>query len=148
MTGRFIAGGNKRGDFFVYKTLSDDGGLTWSAPTVIATHAQAHLCEPGIIRSPDGRQIAVLLRENSRTLNSFVIFSNDEGQSWTQPVQLPGALTGDRHTGKYAPDGRLFISVSRPNARESHAWRLGWLGWHLWRYCKWARGTISRSLER
>jgi hypothetical protein len=70
----------------------------------------ASLCEPGALRSPDGRQIAVLLRENSRKYNSFVIFSNDEGLTWSEPKELPAALTGDRHTAKYAPDGRLFIS--------------------------------------
>ena len=96
--------------FIVYKTLSSDGGLTWSQPEAVATHPTAHLCEPGAVRSPDGKQIAVLLRENSRKLNSFVIFSNDEGKTWTEPVEVPGSLTGDRHTAAYAPDGRLAIA--------------------------------------
>jgi len=74
--------------FHVYKTTSKDGGLTWSQPEVIAHHPKVHLCEPGLIRSPDGKQIAVLLRENSRTRNSFVIFSNDEGQTWTEPREI------------------------------------------------------------
>lgn len=125
--GRFIAGSNQRGPFFVYKTISLDGGLSWSSPEKIATHPTAHLCEPGLIRSPDGRQLAVLLRENSRRLNSFVIFSNDEGETWTQPIELPGALTGDRHTGKYAPDGRLFISF-RDKTHESPT-SGDWVGW-------------------
>ena len=117
--GRFLRGGphnlygspaGKASRFFVYKTLSTDGGLTWSDPKIIAAHPTAHLCEPGTIRSPDGKQLAVLLRENSRRLNSFVIFSDDEGRTWSKPRELPAALTGDRHTGRYAPDGRLFIS--------------------------------------
>ena len=108
--GRFLKKGGKPSRFFVYKTISQDGGLTWSAPQSIATHPVAHLCEPGVIRSPDGRQLAVLLRENSRRLNSFLILSDDEGKTWSQPIELPAALTGDRHTGVYAPDGRLFIS--------------------------------------
>ena len=77
---------------------------------LVAPHATAHLCEPGIIRSPDGKQLCVLLRENSRRKNSFVIFSKDEGRTWAKPRELPAALTGDRHTGKYTADGRLFIS--------------------------------------
>ena len=96
--------------FWVYTTLSKDGGLTWSAPTPIAMLPDANLCEPGVLRSPDGKQIAVLLRENSRKYNSHVIFSNDEGLTWTDPKELPAALTGDRHVAKYTPDGRLFIS--------------------------------------
>ncbi len=96
--------------FWVYTTLSKDGGLTWSTPAPIAMLPDANLCEPGVLRSPDGRQIAVLLRENSRKYNSCVIFSNDEGLTWTDPKELPAALTGDRHVAKYTPDGRLFIS--------------------------------------
>ncbi len=96
--------------FFVYTCLSKDGGLTWSVPAPIAMMPQAKLCEPGVLRSPDGKQIAVLLRENSRTYNSFVIFSNDEGLTWTEPKELPAALTGDRHVARYAPDGRLLIT--------------------------------------
>jgi len=125
--GRFFRGENKRGPFHVYKTLSVDGGLTWSNPVAIATHAKAHLCEPGLIRSPDGRQLCVLLRENSRTLNSFVIFSNDEGETWSKPRQVPGSLTGDRHTGKYAPDGRLLISF-RDKTHESPT-QGDWVAW-------------------
>ncbi len=61
--GRFLNGQGERGAFHVYKTLSEDGGLNWGQPTVIASHPEAHLCEPGLVRSPDGNQIAVLLRE-------------------------------------------------------------------------------------
>lgn len=125
--GRFLRGTNQKGPFEVYKSISADGGLTWSEPAVIARHASAHLCEPGAVRSPDGRQIAVLLRENSRKMNSFVIFSNDEGSTWTEPRELPGALTGDRHVARYAPDGRLFITF-RDTTLDSRT-RGDWVGW-------------------
>ena len=124
---RLLKKEGKSGKFFVYQTLSKDGGLTWSAPQVIASHPQAHLCEPGIIRSPDGRQLAVLLRENSRRLNSFLILSNDEGKTWSQPVELPASLTGDRHTGVYTSDGRLFISF-RDTTHVSPT-KGDWVGW-------------------
>ena len=126
--GRFLTKDGKRtGVFIVYKTLSADGGLTWSKPEVVTTHPAAHLCEPGVVRSPDGKQLAVLLRENSRVYNSFVIFSNDEGATWTKPRELPAALTGDRHQGLYAPDGRLFISF-RDTTHESPT-KGDWVGW-------------------
>ncbi|HEY5311160.1 MAG TPA: sialidase family protein [Pirellulales bacterium] len=128
--GRFLRSGGKSAKppvFTVYKTLSRDGGRTWGQPEAIATHPTAHLCEPGLIRSPDGRQICVLLRENSRRLNSFVIFSDDEGRTWTKPRELPGALTGDRHVGRYAPDGRLFISF-RDTTLDSST-RGDWVAW-------------------
>lgn len=113
--------------FWVLTTLSKDGGLTWSVPAPIAMLPDASLCEPGALRSPDGQQIAVLLRENSRKYNSFVIFSNDEGLSWTEPRELPAALTGDRHTAKFGPDGRLFISF-RDTTHVSPT-KGDWVGW-------------------
>lgn len=130
--GRFFSAGGRRDNpsrFYVYKTVSEDGGLTWGEPEVIATHETAHLCEPGIFRSPDGKRLAVLLRENSRRHNGFVIFSDDEGETWTAPRHLPAALTGDRHTGVYAPDGRLFISFrDRTLDSPTHGDWVGWVG--------------------
>ncbi len=116
--GRFFANSGKRSSFKVYKTLSADGGLTWSTPEVVTEHPTAQLCEPGVIRSPDGKQLACLLRENSRRHNSFVVFSNDEGETWTSPMELPATLTGDRHTLRYAPDGRI-VAVFRDMAHGS-----------------------------
>ena len=107
--GRFLRKDPSERVFNVYKTLSKDGGMTWGEPEVVTQHPSAHLCEPGVIRSPDGNQLALLLRENSRQYNSMVVFSDDEGQTWTEPVELPASLTGDRHAGRYAPDGRLVV---------------------------------------
>lgn len=113
--------------FTLLQTRSTDGGLTWSAPEAIWKGTEVHLCEPGCFRSPDGKQLAVPLRENSRRKNSHVIFSNDEGKTWSEPRELPGALTGDRHCGKYAPDGRLFISF-RDTTHESPT-KGDWVAW-------------------
>lgn len=101
--------------FTLYKSLSYDGGLTWSKPIEISKSREMHLCEPGAVRSPDGNEIAVLLRENSRRFNSQIIFSKDEGTTWSKPKDLPNALNGDRHTIRYAKDGRLLI-VFRDNS--------------------------------
>jgi hypothetical protein len=114
----------------LYKTLSRDGGLTWSHPESIYCSSEVHLCEPGLVRSPNGKQMAVLLRENSRRKNSHIIFSDDEGQTWTQPRELPNALTGDRHVGAYAPDGRLFVTFrDRASAGKVSPTEGDWVGW-------------------
>jgi endonuclease/exonuclease/phosphatase family metal-dependent hydrolase len=113
--------------FCVYKSLSTDGGLHWSEPAVVTKSDSVHLCEPGALRSPGGGEIALLLRENSRTRNSFVVISRDEGVTWSEPRELPGALTGDRHVARYAPDGRLFVTF-RDMAHESPT-RGDWVGW-------------------
>ena len=131
--GRFFTAKPKQQDpvqFKLFQTFSHDGGLSWSFPEVVYESSDIHLCEPGIVRSPDGKQLAVLLRENRRVKNSHIIFSNDEATSWSEPRQLPAELTGDRHTAKYLPDGRLFISF-RDNSPKS--WQSptqgDWVGW-------------------
>ncbi|MCH2180220.1 MAG: glycoside hydrolase [Mariniblastus sp.] len=131
--GRFFGAENQRKEpveFTVYKTLSTDGGLTWSTPTAVDRSTRKHLCEPGIIRSPNGKQLAVLLRENSRRENSQIIFSDDEGQTWTEPKDLPNWLNGDRHTAQYTPDGRLFISYRcRWPTGKKAPYEGDWVGW-------------------
>lgn len=115
--------------FTLYKTFSYDGGLTWSYPEVILSRRDINLCEPGAIRSPDGKQIAVLLREESRRANSHIIFSDDEGFTWSGPRPLPNELTGDRHVLKYAPDGRI-LAVFRDRAVSKQSTTQGdWIGW-------------------
>lgn len=113
--------------FTLYQTLSTDGGLTWESPEAILARSDLHLCEPGAVFSPDGSELALLLRENSRTRNSHIIFSSDAGETWSSSVELPASLTGDRHTAKYSPDGRLVISF-RDMAHESPT-RGDWVAW-------------------
>ena len=127
--GRFLDPKNQteQTQFNVYKITSEDGGLTWCQPTIATHHPIAHLCEPGLVRSPNGNQLAMLLRENSRQFNSFVAFSIDEGENWSEPIELPAALTGDRHTCRYTKDGRLVI-VFRDTTRDSPT-RGDWVAW-------------------
>jgi len=131
--GRFFTSENQREDppvMTLLKTFSRDGGLTWSRPEAIYASSEIHVCEPGVIRSPDGKQLAALLRENRRRENSQIIFSEDEGRTWSGPRAMPNALNGDRHTGKYGPDGRLFISFRglSPKGREA-ATQGDWVAW-------------------
>jgi BNR repeat-like domain len=130
--GRFFAAAStavKPPVFTLYTTSSEDGGLAWSAPKPVFAASDIDLCEPGIVRSPDGRTLAALLRENSRTRNSFVTFSRDEGRTWSVPRELPGALTGDRHTAKYAPDGRLLVSFrDMTHDSPTHGDWVAWVG--------------------
>ena len=128
--GRFIraySAPDKPPVFRLYQVESADGGLSWSQPREIHAASRIHLCEPGVVRSPDGREIALLLRENSRNRNSHVIFSRDEGKSWSPPRELPTALTGDRHTARYTPDGRLFIAFRDTLKTSSTAG--DWVAW-------------------
>lgn len=117
----------KPATFRLLQVESVDGGLHWSQPRELFASADVHLCEPGAVRSPDGRTLALLLRENRRLKESHVVFSRDEGATWTEPRELPRTLTGDRHTAKYAPDGRLVISF-RDTAKGSPT-SGDWVAW-------------------
>ncbi|MCL5098018.1 MAG: glycoside hydrolase [Candidatus Omnitrophica bacterium] len=99
----------------IWQSISPDGGLTWEPQTkivdVVGTEFEG-ACpdEPGVIRSPDGKQICALLRENAGQFNSLMVLSDDEGKTWSKPVELPAALTGHRHMPRYAQDGRLVVT--------------------------------------
>jgi len=115
----------------IWQSTSHDGGLTWGESKAVVDKEGAS--EPGAIRSPDGKQLLLLIREQNRKLNSLFVVSWDEGKTWSEPEQLPLALSGDRHLARYAPDGRLVIlfrpyppdrSASLPVFKENYftAW--------------------------
>jgi len=111
----------------LYSIFTEDGGLTWSQPNMICFHSSAKLCEPGAVRSPDGKEIAVFLRDNSRKYNSFVITSRDEGRTWSEPSQVCDGLTGDRHAAVYLPDGRLFVTFR--DMKADSVLKGSWVAW-------------------
>ena len=104
----------------IWQSASYDGGLTWGESKPVVDRAGAS--EPGAVRSPDGRQLLLLIRENSRTMNSLFSVSDDEGETWAEPQELPLALTGDRHNARYAPDGRLVIAFRPRRPRTGRTW--------------------------
>ncbi|OQB34801.1 MAG: hypothetical protein BWY09_02565 [Candidatus Hydrogenedentes bacterium ADurb.Bin179] len=85
---------------------------------VVATVPDKMPCEPFVFRSPDGNELCCLMRENTHKGRSLMMFSRDEARSWSTPVDTPWGLSGDRHMGVYAPDGRLVIAF-RDRAPDS-----------------------------
>lgn len=102
----------------LWKTISRDGGLTWEESVMVGKKDGRSPCEPCAFRSSDGNRIVCVARENNRVGNSLMMFSDDEGTTWTPLTETPWGLTGDRHMIKYAPDGRL-IAVFRDMAPNS-----------------------------
>ena len=130
--GRTAAFGQRRvsgRDQGVIMSLTDDGGLTWSEPRVIARHEGKNLCEPFVLRSPDGHEWCCLMRENRHMGTSMMCFSRDEGETWTSPRDTAWGLTGDRHEGVQAPDGRWVIAF-RDRALNSSTYGqfVAWVG--------------------
>jgi putative CocE/NonD family hydrolase len=100
------------GTLQVLQSVSRDGGFTWSDPVMACdgtTLDGKDPCEPYVFRSPDGDELCCLMRENRRSGTSLVMFSRDEGKTWSKAVDAPWGLTGDRHHGIRLPDGRMVI---------------------------------------
>ena len=129
--GRLMGGWNVRHETHI--SFSEDGGLTWSPQRLLCRetgdYPGAWPCEPAFIRSPDGSQIACVMRENSRKYCGMATFTNDEGTTWTPMQELPRELTGDRHQPCYAHDGRLVIPFrDMAPGSPTHSHFVAWVG--------------------
>lgn len=122
-------GGRDKSPLKVSQSVSKDGGLTWSDPVLVAEADGKDLCEPYVFRSPKSDEFCCLMREDKRTGCSMMMFSRDEGRTWSRPEETPWGLTGDRHHGVTLPDGRLVV-VFRDMAPKSptHGHFVGWIG--------------------
>lgn len=112
------------------QSISSDGGITWSHWRIILDLGDPYVpCEPEVIRSPDGKQLLMIIRENNRAFNSWIMLSNNEGKTWSEPFQATASVTMDRHQAKYAPDGRLVIvgrDVAEQSSTKNHF--VAWVG--------------------
>jgi hypothetical protein len=130
--GRYAAFGQMRvqgQDQGCVMSTSADGGLTWAQPRVIAQQVGKNLCEPFVLRSDDGNEICMLMRENHHTARSMMCFSRDEGETWTKPEDTCWGLTGDRHEGVQAPDGRWVIAFrDRALGSSTYGQFVAWVG--------------------
>lgn len=104
------ADGKDRPPLSVWQSVSRDGGFTWADPVQVCAVKGKNPCEPYVFRSPSGDELCCLIRENTHKGNSLMMFSKDEGKTWSTAVDTPWALTGDRHQGVQLPDGRLVIA--------------------------------------
>ncbi len=124
------AGIGEGGTLQVLTSVTQDGGWTWSEPLIACdgtTLDGKHPCEPFVFRSPDGGELCCIMRENRRSGTSLVMFSRDEGRTWSRARDTPWGLTGDRHHGITLPDGRLVI-VFR-NASPMSRDKAGFIAW-------------------
>ena len=113
----------------IWMSITKDGGFSWSAPRIVAHAPEKNLCEPCVLRSPDGNELCLLMRENRHQGRSMMCFSNDEGQNWTVPQDTPWGLTGDRHEAISLPDGRLLIAFrDRAIGSSTSGQYMAWVG--------------------
>lgn len=60
----------------------------------------------------------MIMRKNNREYNSWIMISNNESKTWSEPCQASASVTMDRHQAHYAPDVCLVI-VGRDVATNS-----------------------------
>lgn len=107
---------------------STDGGFTWTPWRLLLDLPGLKPCEPTVVRSPDGKQLLMLIRENVKRVALFMT-SDDEGRTWSASQPLPPGLWGDRHMAAYAPDGRLVVAMRDTGAGSpSNSHFIAWVG--------------------
>ncbi|MFA9414438.1 glycoside hydrolase domain-containing protein, partial [Streptococcus sp. E29BA] len=130
-------------NYKTYLTFDEQGNEQWSAPEkLIPEHrdieAATQLAEVGVFRSPDGKRLVALGRSQSHQHKSTMFYSDDEGQTWTRPEFMQGALQGERHKIAYDPiSGRLLVTFreitldyNKNGKIEPGDWRAGeWVAW-------------------
>lgn len=138
-------------DFYVYKTFltfNEDAQMEWSEPVRLlgqnGEYRQEEVnngfCEAEVLRSPDGNELAILFRVNAKLSYSYVSFSTDEGETWSEPQTVSAELTGERHKAAYDPvTGKLVITMRNINygdRKPSSGWSdsrpdasRGWVVW-------------------
>ena len=90
----------------VFAVRSDDGGLSWSRPTLVASGAGHEFEEPAIIRCRSGKLIALLRDNTTRYLHQ--VDSHDDGASWSSPRKT--AIAGYPAHLLALHDGRLLMT--------------------------------------
>ena len=101
---------------------SDDGGATWSGPSVIARDERLWLCEGSVVELPGG-ELVCLLRENSFLgLDAFKSVSRDGGATWgpVTAFPLPGC---HRPVAGLLDTGEVLITHRFLQGGQ------GWVGW-------------------
>ena len=89
--------------------VSTDHGQTWSERATMAHDGYHRFCEGAIVILDGGKELACILRENhSAGLPDFVVFSQDNGYTWTKPQSLPFSF--HRPYAKQLADGRVLVT--------------------------------------
>lgn len=108
-------------NYRTYLTFDASGKEQWSEPEPYLSEYRDiektyQMCEIGMFRSPDGKRIVGIARSQSHNHPATLIYSDDEGKTWSKPMDLPGSLAGERHKAVYDPvSGRLLITFREIN---------------------------------
>ena len=139
--GRYMLGwyaplsGGGSGPTGLYVSFTEDAGLTWSDPhrtdrfnpytaSIVANESFS-------LMSPDQKRMVRIARVGQGPPNTVIYASDDFGENWWPFVEGNAAITGDRHIGRYLPDGRLILTFrdnNRATATSTHGDFVAWVG--------------------
>ena len=113
---------------------SDDSGKTWSPPVVAAEHGNYSAQSPGLVYDAEKNRLLFLYvtynwdytlvgkgrgekytapiyqkmhEEGKSFLNAYMVYSDDEGQTWSKPKDITSMTGGTAHFG--ASEGRQLM---------------------------------------
>ncbi|HFI0469846.1 TPA: glycoside hydrolase domain-containing protein [Streptococcus suis] len=132
--------------FTNYKTIlsfDEQGQQVWSSPEPLLApyrdiERTAQMCEIGMFRVPNSNRIIGLVRSQSHQHSSLLIYSDDEGQTWSRPEALQGALQGERHKILVDPISNklvvtfreIILDYNQNGTIENGDWMAGdWMAW-------------------
>lgn len=130
-------------NYKTYLTFNEQGEEVWSKPVPLmpqwrAIEEEYQLCEVGIFRSPSGKELVGICRRQAHNGGSMLIVSEDEGETWTAPTELPASLAGERHkiiydntTEKlYITFREIILDEDKDGFFSDDDWKAG--DWLLW----------------
>jgi hypothetical protein len=112
-----------------WSVASEDLGRTWSAPRRIAAE---YYCSSPARELPDGRLILGLYRQDETGSRGAVTLSDDEGETWAAPVDIPnGGYRLDAETDIIPlRDGTLYAIQREPET--TMCWSVSKDGGRTW----------------
>ena len=126
-------------NYYTYLTFDEGGNAVWSEPQILVPdqreyYADLMMCEVEIVDM--GEEWILLGRANARKSNALACVSYDQGKTWTEMVELPACLTGDRHKAEYdETTGKWLISFRQVLPGQENIFALdgimgvGWVAW-------------------
>jgi hypothetical protein len=88
---------------------SEDQGVTWEGPFVVADREGLNLCEAGIVELPGGEIVAYMRENSGRGWPAYKSISRDGGRTWEGPFET---LMGGAHrpTAGLLPTGEVMVT--------------------------------------
>ncbi len=114
---RFTSGGNDDAAADIAAVISADGGLTWSAPSILVRNTgRQNVMSVSFLRLKDGRAAFFYLRKNG-PLDCRLLLqtSGDDGATWSEPATVttaPGYFVVNNDRVIQLGSGRLVVPAN------------------------------------